>query len=130
MNKTNAIRAMLDGEEVRHVSWPKDHYISYDKDSQQFVTSDGFLVQLSYYPNEGWAAYKKPKPTLDTRVGDFACDLGKNWFFQEDPNGYWLEVDIKEHRACVYICVKFDNAPYATPYGQRVLDAINKEFAE
>lgn len=68
------------------------------------------------------------KPHLDqlrSRRGNFCVDGGGNWYFENDDKGYWMEIDIREHMSCVYVCMSFeDPGPYQSPYGEKVMKAL------
>jgi hypothetical protein len=63
---------------------------------------------------------------VKTRRGNFAVDGGGNWYFDESPDGCWLEIDVKEHAGCAYVCMAFgaDSGGGATPYGEKLAGII------
>lgn len=64
MNKADAIRAMLDGKWVRHVSWPSPWKITYDFEIGQFVFEAGDLCALHTEKNDNWELYTPPQETV------------------------------------------------------------------
>lgn len=71
----------------------------------------------------------KVSPNVKSRRGDFKVDDGGNWYFEEAPEGCWLEIDVKEHMACAYICMAFDEASGggASPYGEKLARIIEAQ---
>lgn len=81
MNKTEAIRMMLDGKKVRNYRWEKMFYAYFDRES--FWVQDNSPYNINVAPEGGWEEYKEPPQYFDFNAAYKGMKNGQIWICED-----------------------------------------------
>lgn len=79
MDKTEAIKAMLEGKRVRQSNWSAGAFLEYGKfgkyGTPSFTYEDGYEVDINQFQTLDWELHEEPKKSLtfDTPLGEIVA---------------------------------------------------------